>query len=168
MRKTTVVRPNSWRLVGLALLVYCVLIAAFSLLTGDLMLGTGIGLSVFFTYRFGVAFAFLNAHQRRGLRAFKQSNYAAALAHFERSEQQFADRPWLDRYRWLFFLSSALYPFHALAIYNQAFCYVRMGDSANAMARLDTLLTLHPNMHLGQDLREVLVLGRELSSDSGD
>ena len=164
---SSTVRPAS-RLGSVLTLVPLTLVIAALWLAG---LGSGgavlVGSALYLLYRYVVVRRVLLRDHRRGVIELRAGRFEAGLEAFVRSEQVWAKRPRLDRYRALLLGSAAAHGFHLLARYNQAYALSRLGEGEEAIARLDEVLERAPDMLVARELRDVLLAGSRLHPDVG-
>jgi hypothetical protein len=149
------VRPVS----GAGALLSVVPVAAFC--SAGFALGGGergllLGAAAFLGFRLFVVRRMVLRDHARGVRLTRDGAFEAALSMFARSEAVWAERPRLDRHRALLLGSSVRYPFHALAIFNQAYCLGRLGRRSEALSALDRMDALLPGSALSRSLRDLL------------
>ncbi|NUP05609.1 MAG: tetratricopeptide repeat protein [Polyangiaceae bacterium] len=156
--QATVVRPTSVSLSVASLVPLAVCVGVTSILHPG-MDGVVWGCIVFLSYRILVVRLLLLRHHRRGITLTRAGDFVRAIAAFEQSEAFFAAHPTIDRLRAPLLGSAVRHSFSALAIYNQAYCYARVGDGARARRLLDKALTLDPQMVIARELRDVLEAG---------
>ena len=82
---------------------------------------------------------------RRGIRQVRQHRFQEAILDFEKSYAHFTRHAWLDKYRFIFLLSSSQLSYREMALCNIAFCYSQIGDGQKAIAYYTRTLTDYPD-----------------------
>jgi tetratricopeptide (TPR) repeat protein len=67
-------------------------------------------------------------YHRKGIQNMQKRNFIDAINCFERSYEFFNHHNWLDKYRYIFLLSSSKISYKEMALCNIAFCYGQIGN----------------------------------------
>ena len=86
----------------------------------------------------------LTRFHRKGMRKVKRENYADAILDFQKSIEFFTKYSWIDKYRFLFLLSSSRMAYREMAFNNIAFCYGQTGNGEKAIEYYELTLREYP------------------------
>jgi tetratricopeptide (TPR) repeat protein len=103
-----------------------------------------IGAALYFLWSSLAQRLFLRDH-RIGILFLRSGVYPQAIQAFERSEAQFAQLPWLDRFRWITLLSPSAIGYREMALNNIGYAYLQLGKYAQARASYQKLLEQFPD-----------------------
>ncbi|HJT30655.1 MAG TPA: tetratricopeptide repeat protein [Pirellulales bacterium] len=109
--------------------------------------GVMLGAAAYLAYSIGSRMLIARDH-RRGVRLYRQQQFAAAIQAFEDSYQFFARNPWIDRFRSLVMMSPSAMSYREMALCNIAFCYSQLGNGENAQTYYRRALDEFPNSGL--------------------
>ncbi len=126
------------------------------LVMGEVWSGVLVGALSFFSYRTFVVRWWLLADHTAGLHHARQGHPAEALTAFRRSEQRWANRPWLDKHRAMVLGSASRFGFWDQATYNHALSLFQLDQPAAARQVLAPLLARTPEMGPARALWEHL------------
>ena len=87
---------------------------------------------------------FLAKYHRYGMMFLKSNEFETAISYFENSYVYFQEKPWLDRFRAIFLLSSSRISYKEMALVNIAYCYSQLGNGAEAKAYYERALKEFP------------------------
>lgn len=93
--------------------------------------GIVLGAAAYLAYSIGSRMLIARAH-RRGMRRYRNQQYAAAIQAYEESYEFFARNTWIDRFRAVFMMSPSAISYREMALCNIAFCFTQLGDGQKA------------------------------------
>jgi tetratricopeptide (TPR) repeat protein len=96
-------------------------------------------------------------YHRMGMSQFKQRNYQEAINCFDKSYQFFNRYYWLDKYRFIFILSSSRNSYQEMALVNMAFCYSQIGQKEDAVNTYKLALEKYPESEIAKSGLNMLV-----------
>ena len=139
---TPIIRQINWLALAFQLCVFVALVYLFQ--------GLGVGapsLSALASYLVLVYFLrfFLAKYHRYGMMLLKRNEFEAAIPNFENSYEYFREKPWLDKFRAIFLLSSSRISYKEMAVVNTAYCYSQLGNGAQAKAYYERALKEFPD-----------------------
>jgi len=73
------------------------------------------------------------------------NKFEEAIPHFEKSVQYFENRPQLDKYRLLAFLSISKMTYKEMGLYNLARCYTQLNEAEKATSLYEKIVLEYPN-----------------------
>ena len=128
---TPIIRQINWLALAFQLCVFVGLVYFFQWLK----VGAA-SLSAIAAYLVLVYFLrfFLAKYHRYGMLFLKRNEFEAAIPYFENSYAYFQEKPWLDRFRAVFLLSSSRISYREMALVNTAYCYSQLGNGTQAKA----------------------------------
>jgi len=140
-----IIRRTAWISLIPQLAVMAVLIGVYYFAGARqfVMYGAFTYLALSFTLR-----NFVAAKHTQGVALIKRSQFSNAIPMFEDSYELFSSHPWLDKYRYLFMLSSSAVSYREMALSNIAFCYVRDGDLIRGKEYYEKALAQFPGSEL--------------------
>jgi len=94
--------------------------------------------------------SFLTRFHRKGIRKVKKQNYSDAIPDFQKSYDFFTKYSWIDKYRFLFLLSSSRMAYREMALNNIAFCYGQTGKGDKALEYYQRTLDEYPDCTMAQ------------------
>src|SRR5262245_29675923 len=127
-RRAAVVRETRWVYTLIQLVLLGALVATGAILSCS-PAGVFFAVGGYLAYAFGSR-ALLTGDHRRGIRLFRNHQYAEALPHFEQSQAFFERNAWVDRYRVLVILSPSAASYHEMSLLNQAACLIHLRRGA--------------------------------------
>ena len=132
MSRMPVVRQISWPavLLQLAALGGAVALGTYVTQISD---GGAIGAAAYLSYSIGSRLLIARAH-RRGMRFYRNQQYAAAIEAYQESYDFFARNTWIDQYRAIVMMSPSAVSYREMALCNIAFCFSQLGNGAQAEA----------------------------------
>src|SRR5687768_10392229 len=138
---TPILRQINWLAIVFQLCIFVALVYLFQ--------GFGVGapsLSALAAYLVLVYFLrfFLAKHHRYGMMFLKRNEFEHAIPNFESSYEYFKEKPWLDRFRAIFLLSSSRISYKEMALVNIAYCYSQLSNGAEAKAYYERALQEFP------------------------
>jgi hypothetical protein len=95
-----------------------------------------------------------------GISLTRRGKFEDAIVAFRPSEAFWATHPTLDRFRGLVLGSATSHSFYVFALYNQAYCFSRLGRGGEAHELVERVLSKHPDMLQARELRDVMTAGR--------
>jgi tetratricopeptide (TPR) repeat protein len=98
---------------------------------------------VYFALRYSIA-----RDHRKGVRLYKQKKYELAISCFQKSYAFFCKHSWLDKYRFVFLLSSSLISYTEMALLNIAFCQTQIGEKEKAISSYKKVLEQFENSEM--------------------
>ncbi len=104
-------------------------------------------LAVFLVILFLVRY-FVPIHHRRGIIHYRRHAFDQAIPHFEKSYAFFLRHSWLDRWRFIFILSSSKISYTEMALLNIAFCKGQTGDKQGAIDGYNKALEQFPESQI--------------------
>lgn len=87
----------------------------------------------------------LTRFHRTGMRKVKREKYSEAIPDFYKSYAFFTKYSWIDKYRFLFLLSSSRMAYKEMALNNIAFCYGQTENGDKAVEFYEKTLAEFPN-----------------------
>ena len=139
---TPIIRQINWFALVLHLCILVALVVLFQFLqvgAPSLMaIATYLVLAYFLRF-------FLAKYHRYGMMFIKRNEFEHAIPYFEKSYEYFEKKPWLDRFRAIFLLSSSRISYREMALVNIAYCYSQLGDRAQAKAYYERALKEFPD-----------------------
>ncbi len=149
------------RLVGvlLALVPPVLLTAACAWVWGS-DLGVPVGLMIYLFYRLVLVRRLVCRDHRLGVSLTRRGKFEDAIAAFRRSEAFWARHQTLDRLRGPVLGSGTSHSFYVFALYNQAYCFSRLGRGDEATDLVGRVLSEHSDMVPARELRDVMAAGR--------
>lgn len=104
----------------------------------------------------------LGKHQQQGMKHIRSGEFQKAIPCFEQSYKFFANRPWLDKWRFLLMLSISQVSYREMAQNNIAFSYAQLGDGLQARAYYQRVLAEFPDSGLAEAALRLLDAGSGL------
>lgn len=87
---------------------------------------------------------------RAGMKLVKLEDFEKAIPYFERSYAFFKKYSWVDKYRFITFLSSSGMTYKEMALANIAFCYGQLGNGEQAKEYYKRVLQEYPENGLAK------------------
>ena len=138
---TPIIRQINWLAIGLHLCIFVALVYLFQFL--QIGAPSLMAIAAYLVLAFFLRF-FLAKYHRYGMMFIKRKEFEAAIPYFENSYEYFSDKPWLDRFRAIFLLSSSRISYKEMALVNIAYCYSQLGNGAEAKAYYERALQEFP------------------------
>src|SRR5688572_8625422 len=139
---TSILRQINWLAIALHVCLFVAFVFLFQFLqvgAPSLMaIATYLGLVYFLRF-------FLAKYHRYGMMFIKRNEFEHAIPYFEKSYEYFQAKPWLDRFRAIFLLSSSRISYREMALVNIAYCYSQLGDTAQAKQYYERALKEFPD-----------------------
>ncbi len=157
-----VIRQINWFAIILHLCVFIGLVVFFQFLEvgAPSLLALAAYLLLAYLLRF-----FLAKYHRYGMLFIKRNEFEAAIPYFEESYAYFRQKPWLDRYRAIFLLSSSRISYKEMALVNIAYCYSQLGNGPQAKAYYEKALQEYPESGIAKAGLNMLQAGRNNASE---
>jgi tetratricopeptide (TPR) repeat protein len=89
-------------------------------------------------------------HHRRGIALFKKKSFSEAIPQFEKSYTFFKNNSWIDRFRFITFMSSSRISYTEMALINMAFCYGQIGDGKRSIELYEKALKEFPDSEMAK------------------
>ena len=146
MNSPPVVRQISWIAVlpQLTALACAVAIGVYLTQESD---GIILGAIAYLIYSTGSRMVIARDH-RRGMRLYRNRQFAAAIQAYEDSYEFFTRHPWIDRLRAVIMMSPSAISYREMALCNIAFCYSQLGNGEEAFRYYRRALDEFPNSGL--------------------
>lgn len=109
--------------------------------------GVILGAAAYLAYANGSRMLIARDH-RRGVRLYRQQQFAAAIQAFDESYRFFSRNPWIDRFRSLVLMSPSAISYREMALCNIAFCYSQLGNGENSQTYYRRALDEFPDSGL--------------------
>lgn len=87
---------------------------------------------------------------RNGMKNVKTKNFEKAIPDFEKSYEFFNNYEWIDKFRFIFLLSSSRIEYKEMALNNIAFCYGQIGEGDKSKDYYERTLKEYPNSGIAQ------------------
>jgi tetratricopeptide (TPR) repeat protein len=144
---TPIIRQINWLAIALHLCIFVALVFLFQFLEVGVpsLLAIAAYLALAYLLRF-----FLAKYHRYGMMFIKRNDFEHAIPYFENSYEYFQEKPWLDRFRIFFLLSSSRISYKEMALVNIAYCYSQLGDGAQAKAYYERTLKEFPDSEIAK------------------
>lgn len=144
---TPLIRQINWLALAIQLCVFVGLVYFFQWLQvgAPSLMAIATYLVVVYFLRF-----FLAQYHRYGMLFLKKNEFESAIPYFESSYEYFQEKPWLDRFRAVFLLSSSRISYREMALVNIAYCYSQLGDTDNAKASYKRALQEFPESEIAR------------------
>lgn len=137
--------PQMMVLIIIALIQYQIDQEKFILYTGITYL------AILFFLRFVIP-----SKHRKGIRLFKQRKFKKAIPYFQQSYKFFKKNNWIDKYRYLTLLSSSRISYTELALLNEAFCLLQIGEKEEAIRKYEDVLEEFPDSQIAKSALKLL------------
>ena len=139
---TPVIRQINWIALAFQLCIFVALVFLFQALNVGAPSLSAIAAYLVLVYflRF-----FLAKDHRYGMMFLKREDFESAILHFGNSYEYFQEKPWLDRFRAVFLLSSSRISYKEMALVNIAYCYSQLGNGAQAKTYYQQALREFPD-----------------------
>jgi tetratricopeptide (TPR) repeat protein len=85
-----------------------------------------------------------------------KGNFSEAISNFEKSYEFFKKYHWLDKFRYLFLLSSSKISYKEMALCNIAFCYGQIGNGEKLEHYYNLTLKEFPDSFLAKSALNVI------------
>jgi hypothetical protein len=95
-------------------------------------------------------------YHRSGIAKVRQKLFKEAIPCFERSYNFFSCYPWLDKYRYIFLLSSSRSSYKEMALLNIAFCYSQIGEGLRSKEVYNQVLSEFPGSEMAASALRML------------
>jgi tetratricopeptide (TPR) repeat protein len=139
---TPIIRQINWLALALQLCLFVGLVFLFQALEvgAPSLMAIAAYLVLVYLLRFILA-----KYHRYGMMFLKRNEFEQAIHYFESSYAYFQEKPWLDRFRAVFLLSSSRISYKEMALVNIAYCYAQLGNGAQAKAYYTRALQEFPD-----------------------
>ncbi|MFC5269160.1 tetratricopeptide repeat protein [Adhaeribacter terreus] len=139
---TPIIRQINWLALAFQLCVFVAMVFLFQFLQvgAPSLMAIAAYLVLVYFLRF-----FLAKYHRYGMMFIKRNDFEHAIPYFESSYAYFQEKPWLDRFRAIFLLSSSRISYKEMALVNIAYCYSQLGNGAQAKAYYEQALKEFPD-----------------------
>ena len=109
----------------------------------------------------------INLDFARGIRQIKAGRYKAAIDSFKKSVAQYEKYPFLDKWRFIIFLSSSRYGFHEMALTNLAFAYIKSGELSSAKKCYEECLRINPDNQTAKNISSLIDISPREITEAG-
>ncbi|MBN1501035.1 MAG: hypothetical protein JW982_12815 [Spirochaetes bacterium] len=130
------------------LLLLTLLIYAASFAISDIINRTIAAVMVFYVIL--ISLRHIAWHHRKGIKQYKKRDFAAAIPFFMKSYDFFKKHSWLDKYRYIFLLSSSRLTYREMALLNAAFCFSQINQGKQAREHYEQVLQEFPESQLAK------------------
>ena len=123
-----------------------------------------VALAAYLILVYGLRF-FLAKYHRYGMMFLKRNEFEAAIPYFENSYEYFSEKPWLDRFRAIFLLSSSRISYKEMALVNIAYCYSQLGNGKKAKVYYERALQEFPESEIAKASLNMINSAENTSSE---
>jgi tetratricopeptide (TPR) repeat protein len=120
-------------------------------------------ISIVLFYIFALLLRKIAWYHRKGIKLMKTKNFIKAIPMFQKSYEFFSRRSWIDKYRFIFLLSSSHISYREMALINIAFCNTQINQGREAKKYYELALEEFPGSEMAQTALNMMEASKNVS-----
>jgi tetratricopeptide (TPR) repeat protein len=129
-------------------LILALLIYAISFIISDILNQTIAAIMIYYVILYSLRH--IAWHHRKGMKFYKKRDYSKAIPMFLKSYNFFKNHEWLDKYRFIFLLSSSHLTYREMALINIAFCNTQIKEGQEAKKYYELAMKEFPESQMAK------------------